>query len=305
MKGLIRRTAPSRASVLITGESGTGKEMIAGALHRLSPRSNGPFVAVNCAALPESLLESELFGHERGAFTGATVRKEGRFELAHGGSLFLDEIGEIAPSTQVKLLRVLQEREFERVGGTKTLSVDVRVIAATNSDLRRLVAQGGYRGDLFYRLNVLNIQAPPLRFRRRDIPVLWNHLLDQLVDAESRPRLTTGTEVMAVLLAYDWPGNVRELRNAAEYAAVMARADTVGVEHLPPYLVGGFDERDPLAIRVPGMTLADLERAAILRTYEAMGHNAHRTAAMLGISIRKIRYRLKQYREMGLLPERN
>ncbi|RMG14910.1 MAG: sigma-54-dependent Fis family transcriptional regulator [Deltaproteobacteria bacterium] len=304
LKETIRRAAPARASVLVTGESGTGKELVALGLHRLSPRRSGPFVAVNCAALPESLLESELFGHERGAFTGAHALKRGRFERADGGTLFLDEIGEIPPSTQVKLLRVLQERCFERVGGTQTLSVDVRIVAATNKDLGELVEKGLYREDLFYRLNVISLEVPPLRRRRRDIPLLWSHLVARAARLEGRPTPATDLEVIAILLAAPWKGNVRELSNVAEHALVMCHGDRIRRADLPAYLRDEQPQADPLALEVPGMTLKEIERAAILRVYEATRHNARQTAKMLGISLRKVRYRLKAYREAGILPER-
>ena len=301
LKRLVAKAAPARGSVLIVGESGTGKELIAQAIHRLSRRGAGPFVAVNCAALPDALIESELFGHERGAFTGAVGRKRGRFELADGGTLFLDEIGEIPPSTQVKLLRALQEQAFERVGGTQTLKVDVRVVAATNLDLGRMVARGQYRKDLYYRLNVLCIATPPLRERRRDLPALWTHLLARHAAAEDRAPPETAPEVLGTFLAYDWPGNVRELENVAHYVTVMGEREGVGLDDLPPYLRGGAPARDPMAIQVPGMALADIERAAILRVFEATERNAARTAELLGVSLRKVRYRLKAYREAGWL----
>ncbi|MDF1561797.1 MAG: sigma-54 dependent transcriptional regulator [Deltaproteobacteria bacterium] len=298
---LISRAAPSRASVLITGESGTGKELIARALHSLSPRTNGPFIAVNCAALPDTLLESELFGHEKGSFTGAIGRKAGRFELADGGTLFLDEIGEMPPQTQVKLLRVLQERTFERVGGTQTISVNVRVIAATNRDLEVMVTEGRYRDDLYYRLNVVTIHAPALRERRADIPILWEHFIRKYQELEGKENVSTDPEVLLCLFAYDWPGNVRELENVAEHAVVMGRGEHLTRENLPPRIGGGDPAKDPLAIRVPGMTMAEVERAAILRTFEAMDHSTRRTADALGISVRKIQYRLKEYRAEGFL----
>ncbi|RMG12147.1 MAG: sigma-54-dependent Fis family transcriptional regulator [Deltaproteobacteria bacterium] len=301
---LIQRAAPARASVLITGESGTGKELVARAIHRLSPRSEGPFVAVNCAALPETLIESELFGYEKGAFTGAAARKAGRFELADGGTLFLDEVGEIPPQVQVKLLRALQERAFERVGGTETIHTDVRVIAATNKDLEALVAEGRYRDDLYYRLNVVTIDMPPLRARRSDIPLLWEHFVQKYSDLEGKPDMSTDPEVMQVLFAYDWPGNVRELENAAEHAVVMNRGERITLEHLPARLIGAKGPAaggDPLDIRVPGMTLREVERAVILRTYELTDRSTQKTAEALGISVRKIQYRLKEYREAGYL----
>src|SRR6266446_947655 len=210
----VQQVAPSRATVLITGETGTGKELIAKAIHNLSPRKNGPFIAVHAAALPTSLLESELFGHEKGSFTGAVERRTGRFELADGGTLFLDEVGELEPPMQVKLLRVLEERAFERVGGAKTLQVDVRLVAATNKDLKKLVSEGKFRDDLFYRLSVVTVDLPPLRERRDDIPLLVKSFLDEFSRENNKQVRELTPEAMNMLVAYDWPGNVRELRNA-------------------------------------------------------------------------------------------
>jgi len=222
----VHQAAPSRATVLLRGESGTGKEAIARAIHFLSPRKDAPFVKVNCAALTETLLESELFGHERGAFTGATGDRKGRFELAHGGTLFLDEIGDVSPSFQAKLLRVLQEREFERVGGSKPVKVDVRLICATNRDLEKMVQRGEYRADLYYRINVVSIFLPPLRERRTDIPLLVTHFLDRF-NKENRRQLKVTPEAMAVLSSCYWPGNVRELENCVERTATMVQGDTI------------------------------------------------------------------------------
>ncbi len=231
---LIRQVAASNATVLLRGESGTGKELVARAIHRNSSRAKGPFVAVSCAALPETLLESELFGHEKNAFTGATSQKQGRFELAHQGTLFLDEIAEISPAVQVKLLRVLQEREFERVGGTKPIKVDVRLIAATNKDLRQLVERKAFREDLYYRLHVIEIYLPPLRDRREDIPLLVEHFLNRFNQQNGR-RLNGATpEAMELLMRYDWPGNVRELENTVERAVVLSDPDA---EWLTPELL--------------------------------------------------------------------
>jgi two-component system response regulator HydG len=232
----ILQVAPSRATVLITGESGTGKERVAQAIHEASPRKDGPFVKLHCAALAETLLESELFGHEKGAFTGANTRREGRFKMAHGGTLFLDEISEISPAIQVKLLRVLQEREFERVGGNETLKVDVRIIAATNRDLANLVRDGRFREDLYYRLNVVSLRLPPLRARREDIPMLANHFLARFAREAGRTIEGFAAEAMSALSQHNWPGNVRELENAVERAVVMTPGSHVGREHLSlPY----------------------------------------------------------------------
>ncbi len=289
----VAQVAPSRATVLLTGESGTGKELVAAAIHHRSPRKDGAFVKLHCAALAETLLESELFGHERGAYTGADRRREGRFEQADGGTLFLDEIGEITASTQVKLLRVLQEREFERVGGNQTLGVDVRVIAATNRDLRQLVAEGKFREDLYYRLNVINIQMPPLRRRPSDIPALAMHFLDRFAKENERPSMTLSDASLALLAAYDWPGNVRELENVIERAVVLTEEDVVEPRHLPAELCQQSGE--DTAPRIPGSPMADIERFAILKTLEAHGGSTSKAADVLGISVRKIQYKLHEY----------
>ncbi|GAB4234440.1 MAG: sigma-54 dependent transcriptional regulator [Acidobacteriota bacterium] len=288
---LARQVAPETTTVLITGESGTGKEVVARYIHRLSPRADGPFVAVNCAALAETLLDSELFGHEKGAFTGAVQSRPGRFELAHGGSLFLDEIGEMSLALQAKLLRVLQERRFERVGGTRTLEVDVRVIAATNRDLRTAIADRTFREDLYYRLNVFAIELPPLRERREDIIPLAEHFLAVLGRRMNRPNRRFSEEARARLRAYDWPGNVRELRNAVERALIVASGDRITPEDLP--LEGLSEKRSAFE---PGRTtLAELERQAILETLRHFGGNRRKTAEALGISLRTLHYRLREY----------
>ena len=226
---IVEQVAPSRATVLITGESGTGKELVANAIHQRSPRAAGPFIKLHCAALAESLLESELFGHEKGSFTGAMTRKDGRFSLADGGTLFLDEIGEISTSLQVKLLRFLQEHEFERVGGTQTIHVDVRVIAATNRDLKEEVARGRFREDLFYRLNVVNIETPPLRDRKSDIPAIAKFFVDRYAKDNGKTVENISSLALELLVAYDWPGNVRELENAIERAIVLASGTEIEV----------------------------------------------------------------------------
>ncbi len=233
---LIEEVAPVDSTVLITGESGTGKELVARAIHRRSPRASGPFVVANCAALPESLLESELFGHEAGAFTGARAARKGRFERANGGTLFLDELGDIPPKAQVDLLRVLQEREFERVGGTQTIRVDVRIIAATNRDLQQLVREGKFREDLYYRVNVIPIHLPPLRERPEDIAPLAYHFLRRFARRFNKPIEGFTARAMEVLTAYAWPGNVRELENLIERVVVLCRADRIDVEDLPSHL---------------------------------------------------------------------
>jgi DNA-binding NtrC family response regulator len=289
----IAQVAPSRATVLLTGESGTGKEMVAAAIHHRSPRASGAFVRLHCAALAETLLESELFGHERGAYTGADRRREGRFEQANGGTLFLDEIGEISPSTQVKLLRVLQERQFERVGGNQTLSIDVRVIAATNRDLKQLVAEGKFREDLYYRLNVINILMPPLRKRASDVPMLAGHFLNAFSGENGKQVRHIADAALARLSSYPWPGNVRELENIIERAVVLAETDTIELRHLPPELQSvAADGSVPV---IPGASMADIERYAILHTLEAQGGSTSKAADVLGISVRKIQYKLQEY----------
>jgi two-component system NtrC family response regulator/two-component system response regulator HydG len=292
---VVKQAAATKATVLILGESGTGKELVAQALHELSPRKDKPFVKVACAALSETLLESELFGHERGSFTGAVGRKEGRFELADGGTLFLDEIGEITPTVQVKLLRALQTREFERVGGTQSIKVDVRVVAATNRDLAAEVKAGRFREDLYYRLNVVAVTLPPLRRRRGDIPALAAHFIEKYGAAYGKDikGLTPGT--LNALLAHDWPGNVRELENAIERAVVLCKGSELTADDLPATLRGPRPAQRDAAGLIPGATLAEIEREAILRTLELLGGSTSRAAEMLGISVRKIQYRLKEY----------
>jgi len=292
---VVKQAAPTKATVLVLGESGTGKELIAQALHELSQRKDKPFVKVACAALSESLLESELFGHERGSFTGALGRKEGRFELADGGTLFLDEIGEISPSVQVKLLRALQTREFERVGGTETVKVDVRVVAATNRDLAAAVKAGKFREDLYYRLNVVAVTLPPLRRRRGDIPALAAHFIDKygLAYGKKITGLTPG--MLTALLGHDWPGNVRELENAIERAVVLCKGTELTSDDLPATLRGPRAEQRDGGGLIPGASMAEIEREAILRTLELQGGSTSRAAELLGISVRKIQYRLKEY----------
>lgn len=289
----IAQVAPSRATVLIGGESGTGKELVAAAIHHRSPRKDKPFIRLHCAALAESLLESELFGHERGAFTGADRRREGRFEQADGGTLFLDEIGDITPSTQVKLLRVLQERQLERVGGNQTLDVDVRVIAATNRDLKQLVAEGKFREDLYYRLNVISIQLPPLRRRRTDVPALAAFFLEKY-SRENGKQIEGFTEAaLGRIDAYAWPGNVRELENVVERAVVLAEGGLIDAKQLPAELIPSTAPEAKL--RIPGSSMDEIEKFAILATLEACGGSTSRAAEVLGISVRKIQYRLHEY----------
>jgi DNA-binding NtrC family response regulator len=289
---IIEQVAPSRATVLITGESGTGKELVANAIHQRSPRAHGPFIKLHCAALAESLLESELFGHEKGSFTGAMARKDGRFSLADGGTLFLDEIGEISQALQVKLLRFLQEHEFERVGGTQTIHVDVRVIAATNRNLVEEVAAGRFREDLFYRLNVVNIETPPLRERRSDIPAIAKFFLDRYSKDNGKQVESITPQALELLVSYDWPGNVRELENAIERAVVLANGSELEARHLPPNVRPVGTTGVP---PIPGSTMSELERYAILETLKAAGGSTSKAADMLGISARTIQYRLHEY----------
>jgi DNA-binding NtrC family response regulator len=288
----VSQIAGARSSVLITGESGTGKELIAAAIHERSPRAKGPFVKLHCAALAETILESELFGHERGSFTGAVGRREGRFQQAHGGTLFLDEIGEISPAIQVKLLRFLQEREFERVGGNETVRVDVRVLAATNRDLAAEVARGKFREDLYYRLNVIALEMPPLRSRPSDVPLLAAHFLRKYAAENGKAIDGFSDEALARLAGYGWPGNVRELENVIERAVVLAPGSRITPAELPPQVAPAAG---PVGIRIPGSTMDEIEHHAILRTLESVGGSTTKAAEILGISVRKIQYKLQEY----------
>ncbi len=290
---VISQVAPSRATVLIHGESGTGKELIAAAIHQNSPRKDKPFVKLNCASLAESLLESELFGHEKGSFTGAVGRREGRFKQAHGGTLFLDEVSEIPFALQVKLLRFLQEKQFERVGGNETLTVDVRIVAATNRDLKEKVKVGEFREDLYYRLNVVQVDVPPLRVRRSDVPLLARHFLQRIAEENGRPPMTFSSAALEALLSYPWPGNVRELENAIERAVVLSEGDEVQADVLPG--AGAERTNQALDLLVPGVTLAELERMAIMQALEAADGSTAKAAEFLDISRRKIQYRLKEW----------
>lgn len=305
LRKLIEQVAPSRATVLITGESGTGKEIIARQIHQNSNRAERPFVALHCAALPETLLEDELFGHEKGAFTGATATRQGRFEEAQGGTLFLDEIGEISPTTQVKLLRVLQERSLHRLGGRQQIELDVRLVCATNRDLEKEIEEGRFREDLYYRLNVIHINSPPLRHRRSDIALLVNHFVARFARDNQKPINDLSPELIHALESYDWPGNVRELENSIERAVVLAKTPRLELEQLPSYLRQNQPKARPskspdMMPQIPGASLAEIERYAILKTYEACGGNTKDTAQMLDISQRKIQYRLQAYKS-GLL----
>jgi len=298
----VKKVAPSDATVLITGESGTGKELVARAVHYNSKRREKPFIKMNCAALPETLLESELFGHEKGAFTGATERRQGRFELAHSGTLLLDEISETALPLQAKLLRVLQEREFERLGGTKTIRVDVRLICTTNKDLREEIAAERFREDLFYRLNVVPINLPPLRERKEDIELLTRYFLKKYSLRHNRRSMAVSPEAIEVLKDYDWPGNVRELENLIERAVVMDYGDMLLPEHLMlshDSSRRGFDD-DPLEEN----SLREMERRLIMKVLRLTGGNKTRAARELGISIRTLHNKLNEYRRKGLLEGR-
>jgi len=278
----LARVAPTESTVLLEGESGTGKELAARALHRNSHRGNKPFVAINCAAIPESLLESDLFGHERGAFTGAAVQKKGRLEVADGGVVFLDEIGELAPALQVKLLRVLQEREFERVGGTHTIKVDIRLIAATNRDLNEAVRTGEFRQDLYYRLAVVRLTMPPLREHREDIPMLTRHFVQKYAKRSKVKPKAVSREAMAALVNYEWPGNVRELENAIERALVMGSSDAVLLEDLPESLL---EQESPAEMHEGKYhaSLKELKKQLILDAVEQTGGNYVEAAAILGV----------------------
>jgi two-component system response regulator HydG len=289
----VSQVAPSEATVLITGESGTGKELIAAAIHFNSPRRDGPFVRLNCAAITESLLESELFGHEKGAFTGAERRREGRFHQADGGSLFLDEVSEMPLSMQVKLLRVLQEREFTRVGGNDVVRVDVRLIAATNRQLADRIAAGHFREDLYYRLNVVGLAVPPLRERREDIPLLAQHFLEVFAERNRKPLKGFTPQAMNGITRYGWPGNVRELMNAVERAVVLARADYLIEADFP--LLPAAEPAPPAAASAGNLPLDEIEKATILRTLEAAGGNKSETARRLGITRRTLHKKLKAY----------
>jgi two-component system response regulator HydG len=289
-----RQVAETRATVLISGESGTGKGEVARAIHALSPRASVPLVSLHCAALADSLLESELFGHEKGSFTGADKRRTGRFEQAHGGTLFLDEIGEISPNLQVKLLQVLQERTFERVGGSASIKVDVRILAATNRDLAKDVRDGRFREDLYYRLNVVRLEMPPLRVRGRDVALLADHFLRRFAD-ENHSSVRGFTERARIKIAqHRWPGNVRALENAIERAVVLAAGTEIDASDLP------FDGEPTVrgAVRIPGSTMAEIERHVIEATLEATGGSTIHAAEMLGLSVRTVQYRLREYSEL-------
>ena len=289
---LVNQVAPSTATVLIQGESGTGKELIANAIHHGSPRRDKPFIKVNCAALPETLLESELFGYERGAFTGAVARKEGRFELADGGTLFMDEIGDLSPATQAKLLRVLQGGEFERLGGTRTLKADVRLVAATNADLATRVREKRFREDLFYRLSVITIQIPPLRDRREDIPLLAQHFLRRYAGKNAKAITGFTEEALDLLQTYAWPGNVRELENVIERAVVLSRSSMISPADLPETVVGSDQATRHLVVSI-GTPLEEVEDRLIEETLRYTKGDKTLAAKLLGIATRTIYRRMK------------
>jgi two-component system NtrC family response regulator/two-component system response regulator HydG len=291
----VQQVAPSHASVLISGESGTGKELVAAAIHQHSARHTGPFVKLHCAALAETLLESELFGHEKGSFTGALARRDGRFQEADGGTLFLDEIGDISPALQVKLLRFLQEHEFERVGGNQTIKVDVRVLAATHRNLLERIKEGKFREDLYYRLNVVSVEVPALRERPADIPLLAMHFLRRYGRENQREVAGFDDHALTCLARYRWPGNVRELEHLVERAVVLCRNRQIGLVDLPIAIVHATRFPEEREARIPGSTLAEVERHVILKTLEHTGGSTARAAEILGISIRKIQYKLQEY----------
>ncbi len=292
---VIEQAAPTSASVLISGESGTGKELVAQTIHELSPRAGQPYVAVNCAAIPETLLESEIFGHEKGAFTGAYDRRLGCFELAHRGTLMLDEIAEMAPAMQVKLLRVLQERRFRRLGGRDEQAVDVRVIAATNSDPAEAVREGRLREDLYYRLNVFTLDLPPLRDRLEDVPLLVQAFLDEFDAVHRKAVKAVAPDALRALESYTWPGNVRELRNVIERATILAEGEFIERRHLPPALGAGAGRPRTIALS-PGMTVEEAERRLIFLTLEYTGQNKTRAAELLGISLKTLHNKLHRFR---------
>jgi DNA-binding NtrC family response regulator len=295
---VIEMAAPSSASVLITGETGSGKEIVARTLHKLSPRASGPFVAINCSAIPETLMESEIFGHERGAFTGAAERRIGCFELADGGTLLLDEIGEMPAPTQAKLLRVLEDRKVRRLGSKTETPVDVRVLAATNKDPEQSVANGGLRQDLYFRLNVFHIHLPPLREHKEDIPLLAEHILRDINAKHSKNVRGIGAEVLDIFMSHTWPGNIRELRNVLERAAIMSEKDLISRSSLPGEFgkLASKNPSDLSGIKFPiGTTVDAMERELIVQTLQATGNNKTRASELLGVSLKTLHNKLKEY----------
>jgi two-component system, NtrC family, response regulator len=300
VRELIQKVAVTKATVLVTGESGTGKELVARAIHAHSPRRDKPLISVNCSALAETLLESELFGHERGAFTGATTQRKGRFEIADGGTLFLDEVGEMAPGVQVTLLRVLQNREFERVGGNKTIRVDVRLIAASNRDLKEEIPRGTFREDLYYRLNVVHIEVPPLRDRREDLPLLIRYFLERFSKELNKETPSLSPEAMEVVMDYPWPGNIRELENMLERAVILDSGSLIQAEDLPIH-PKGRPSQDWSADEVipPGLKLNEVlemvEKRMILNALAKTGHVQSHAADLLGIARNLLFYKIKKF----------
>jgi DNA-binding NtrC family response regulator len=301
-----RLVAPTRSNVLIVGESGTGKELVANALHRASPRRDERFLAINCGAIPSDILESELFGHERGSFTGAVARKIGKFELAHKGTLFLDEISELYPELQVKLLRVLEDRRIMRVGGQDLIGVDFRLLAATNRELEKEVAEGRFREDLYYRLKVVTLSIPPLRDRPSDLPLLAEHYLAAFCAEHGKPVKRLAPDALAALQAFPWPGNVRELRNALESLVIFHQGDTIGAADLPPELRRELPAAMPMPVQPPGAelrTMDEIERRAILETLERIGGRRAEAAHLLGIGLRTLQRKLKDYKLQGFFSD--
>lgn len=294
MLEIIEQVAPSKSSVLVTGESGTGKELVADALHTLSDRNKGPFIKVNCSAFTETLLESELFGHEKGAFTGAIAQKKGCFERADGGTIFLDEIGEINQNIQVKILRVLQEREFERVGGEKTVKVDVRIVAATNKNLEEEIEKGNFRQDLYYRLNVVSLQVPPLRDRKEDIILLATEFLAEFNKENNKNIEGFSSKAKSALFNYDWPGNIRELRNCIESATVMTKTNTIDIDSLPTNLRKNIDSDINNIIIPVGTTLEQAEKIIIETTLAQNKNNKTKVASILGIGRKTLLRKLQE-----------
>ncbi len=292
----VAMVAPSEATVLILGESGTGKELIANAIHQNSPRSSHPFIKVNCAALPETLLESELFGHEKGAFTGAVSRRQGRFHLAHKGSILLDEIAEMSMATQSKILRVLQEREFEPIGSSETVKVDTRIITATNKNLEEEVRANRFREDLYYRINVVNLTVPSLRDRREDIPLLVDFFLKRYAKKNHRNLKGFTPKAMDLLMRYDWPGNIRELENVVERSVIMMRGDFITPDEFPGVLKSLDPEYEQISAEIlSGKSLKEMEKAMIMRTLQETDGNRTHAAEILGISRRTLQLKLKEY----------
>lgn len=292
---IVNRVAKSNATILVTGESGTGKELIANAIHYNSDRENKPYVRVNCGAIPESLLESELFGHEKGAFTGAVNRKPGRFERADGGTIFLDEVGELSTATQVKLLRVLQEKEIERVGGTEVIKVDVRVIAATNRDLKKMVEEGSFRDDLYYRLNVIPIELPPLRERKEDIPALIEYFIHKYCREMGREKIGISEDALERIVQYSWKGNIRELENVVERLVILSQGNMIYKEDLPKEILIQNDEASEFILPKEGINLEEVEKSLIQQALKKTDYNQTKAAKLLGITRHTLIYRMEKY----------